>query len=187
MDDAILYEPDELKALLTQNGAVALPDDVHVLPWHTEAMELDLANTAQVESKLDAINALTDAIDAEDPWVLENFGIRGAGEGLVWYPINVDIEGEASQRPNARAVSEDVYSSFVFKTKGDKHRVVATKKAAQVKPEAAENATKYVELMLPEPRLQQGTTTNKMKKTMSKNAESADEQVCKPLVGWIRS
>jgi hypothetical protein len=133
---------------------------MHVLPWHTEAMEFNLADTAHVESRLDTVNGLTDAIDSEDPWVLRTFGVRGPGEGLVWYPINVDLaaDDEASIKGlKMKAVSGEVYASFVFKTKGEKHRVVGTKKAAQVKAPTAENASKYVELMLPEPRLQQGT------------------------------
>lgn len=165
MDGVILYAPDELTAFLTHNGTVPLPKGVWVLPWHTGAMELDLANTAQVESQLETINSRTDAIDAEDPWVLQTFGIRGPGEGLVWYPINVDVEtGEEEEKPamKARAVTEEVYSTFVFKTKGEKHRVVGTRKAAQVKPESAADATKYAELMLPEPRLQQGTSPTGM-------------------------
>jgi hypothetical protein len=128
-------------------------------------MEFDLANTAQVESRLDTVNTLTDAIDSEDPWVLATFGVRGPGEGLVWYPINVDDVGEEEEKKREEekagrrkgAVSGEVYSAFVFKTKGEKHRVVGTKKAAQVKPETAANGGKYVELMLPEPRLRQGT------------------------------
>jgi hypothetical protein len=117
-------------------------------------MEFNLADTAHVESRLDTVNGLTDAIDSEDPWVLRTFGVRGPGEGLVWYPINVDLEGDRKMK----AVSGEVYAAFVFKTKGEKHRVVGTKKAAQVKPEVAEDAVKYVELMVPEPRLQQGTS-----------------------------
>ncbi|ELR17194.1 phenylalanyl-tRNA synthetase beta subunit, putative [Acanthamoeba castellanii str. Neff] len=157
MDDAILYEPEDLTAFLTHNNT--LPDEMHVLPWHTEAMEFNLADTAHVESRLDTVNGLTDAIDSEDPWVLRTFGVRGPGEGLVWYPINVDLATD--DEPSAKglkmkAVSGEVYASFVFKTKGEKHRVVGTKKAAQVKAPTAENASKYVELMLPEPRLQQG-------------------------------
>jgi len=163
MEDVILYEPDEITAFLTHNGTIKLPDHVYVLPWHTEEFVFDLANSAQVESQLDLVNALTNAIDVEDPWVLKVFGVRGPGEGLVWYPINVDVgtyETETPTQPlKVRAVAEDVYAAFAFKTKGEKHRVIATKLAAQTKPEVAADAIKYVALMLPEPRLQQGVQT----------------------------
>jgi len=167
-----------------------LPEGMHVLPWHTEGeVELDLTNSLQVESHLDAINKLTDDIDSEDPWVLTTFGIRGPGEGLVWYPVNVDLEeGDMTEgRIKMRAVSTEVYGGFSFKTKGEKHRVVVTKKAAQVKPEKAENATKYVELMLPEARLQQGKREHTCNYLLLPLCEpDGVEQACKPWAAWRR-
>ena len=101
--------------------------------------------------------------------MLQVFGVKGPGEGmlsalacafkdtlspgtllgLVWYPINLN-------KPDTTALARDTYATFVFKTKGEKHRVVNTKKPAQISAESVESAAKYAELMLAVPRLNQG-------------------------------
>jgi hypothetical protein len=39
---------------------------------------------------VDEMNRLVEAVDTEDPWVKETFGVTGTGEGVVWYPVGLD-------------------------------------------------------------------------------------------------
>jgi hypothetical protein len=43
----------------------------------------------QLKEPVERINVLVDQIDKEDPWVLQQFSIKGPGEGLVWYPTSL--------------------------------------------------------------------------------------------------
>jgi hypothetical protein len=41
--------------------------------------------------QVDEMNRLVEAVDTEDPWVRETFGVTGTGEGVVWYPVGLDV------------------------------------------------------------------------------------------------
>lgn len=122
--------------------------DVYVIPWFNEAETFVVDWTAPVEtlkSVTDRINDHVMAIEACDPWVKETFGIEGVGEGLVMYPC-VDLS-----HPYV-----DDFKNLSFKCKGEKHQVVAHTKPAQVDATVATNVNAFVDLVLPETRLEQG-------------------------------
>jgi len=87
----------------------------------------------------------------EDPWVLATFGVKGNGEGLVFFPTNMNsVNG---------TLLKDLFPDFAFKAKGVKHRTVATEKAASVKPAAAAGVAPFVAMVLTNARLAQGLQT----------------------------
>lgn len=50
------------------------------------------------------MNRLVEAVDTEDPWVKETFGVSGTGEGIVWYPVGLDdAEGSMPVRRHVTA------------------------------------------------------------------------------------
>jgi hypothetical protein len=49
VDAAIYYEPSQLLAMITLNGAVPLPPRVHVIPWHTPEFTLHIYNEVLVK------------------------------------------------------------------------------------------------------------------------------------------
>ena len=63
------------------------------------------------------------AVEANDPWVEATFGIKGTGEGLVFYPQSHD--------------GWENFNNLCFKAKGEAHKNIATAKPAQVSAEAA--------------------------------------------------
>lgn len=79
----LFIEPEELKSMVPDSP------NVHVLPWHGPPWELDWSAS---ESALDAARAQIAAEVNEiyrcDPWVKRTFGVEGAGEGLVGYPLS---------------------------------------------------------------------------------------------------
>jgi hypothetical protein len=92
------------------------------------------------------ISAEVDRIELADPWVRACFGVEGVGEGIVLYP---HLNGEA-------VADRQRLSELMFKAKGEKHQAVRQKKAAQLEPEVAQGIDAFVELVLAEPRLEQG-------------------------------
>ncbi|HUS87857.1 MAG TPA: RNA ligase family protein, partial [Desulfosporosinus sp.] len=128
-------------------------NDVFILPWiHGFILDffiLDFSDRAQLERQAEKINQLVEEIEKQDPWVHETFGVDGIGEGVVMYPVDYTTDCEPM------FVDRMEYSDLVFKAKGEKHKVVKTKKAAQVDPEVAKNIDEFVTLFVTEPRLEQ--------------------------------
>jgi len=141
-DSDFISDPDALNALL---APVADKLGIHVLPWYGESIEVDWsADESALTSKTALINEWVMAVEKNDPWVEATFGVKGTGEGLVFYPVSVDHLGYAN------------YCNFVFKAKGEAHRVVKAKGAAQVSAESAENANLFAGMVLTLARLEQG-------------------------------
>jgi tRNA-binding EMAP/Myf-like protein len=135
-------EPARLRELLPEHP------DVFVLPWIDANFELDFADDERARLEAERISAEVDRIELEDPWVRACFGVQGLGEGIVLYP---HLNGEA-------VADRQRLSELMFKAKGEKHQAVRQKKAAQLEPEVAHGIQAFVELVLAEPRLEQGIT-----------------------------
>lgn len=134
----LITDPD-LLALLVQNIPGA-----YVLPWHSE-VEIDWSlPDADLGTKVANINDQVLAVEKNDPWVKKVFDVDGTGEGLVFYPSSPEHLGYIN------------YCNLVFKAKGEKHRVIATKASAQVNAQVAEGINGFVDLVLTEARFEQG-------------------------------
>ncbi len=132
--------PEVIRAILAPN------EDIFVLPYYGQPVNLNFGDAKQLQAAADTINQMVEAVEKIDPWVKDNFGIEGVGEGLVMYPQVEDI------------VARDRYTQLIFKAKGEKHQVVKTKKAVQIEPEIAQNIAEFVDLFVTEARLQQALT-----------------------------
>jgi hypothetical protein len=158
----LVVEPAELAQIVP-------PGVAYVLPWHESTeIEVDWMETPEaLESVTARINSLVDAVETCDPWVKTVFGVEGTGEGLVFYP-----QGQ----PNL-----DATYLRMFKAKGDKHRVVKSKVAAQVNPDVAASCEAFAELVLPEARLEQGATATTPEGARFKY----DNKRVGAFLGWI--
>lgn len=142
-DDAIvLSEPAEIERLFVNK-----PDDVYVLPWCSEPIEVQYGNRAQLQEVADRLNKYIAEIEPCDPWVKATFGIEGTAEGAVYYPVDYEDRGQNMQK---------WFSDFVFKAKGEKHKVVKTKEAVQVDPEVAKSIAEFVTMFVTDARCEQG-------------------------------
>jgi hypothetical protein len=141
--DILIVEPEELSAL------VAGIPSVYVLPWYwPNVLPIDWSQSAEsLQAPVNVINKGVAAIEAEDPWVKATFGVKGTGEGLVFYPVSEQHLGFAN------------FSNLVFKAKGEKHKNIKTAAPAQVNPEVAASVEAFVELVLTPARLEQGATS----------------------------
>ena len=141
----VVFEPAAVRALLPVDGA---PATLHVLPWEGEPITIDYGSPAALELAAAALNERVIAVEHEDPWVKQTFEISGLGEGLVFYPVDVDGAAPPDQ-PEGLA-------SLMFKAKGEKHRTAATKVAVQVNASVVDSVVAFVALMVTPARLQQG-------------------------------
>jgi hypothetical protein len=151
--DRLIVEPEDLASLV-----VGIPD-TYILPWYARTpmygmdtrvdVSLDI-NWKQSDEDLTkstvAINDWVAAVEANDPWVEAAFGVKGTGEGLVFYPVSEPHLGW------------DTFQNLVFKAKGEKHKNIATAKPAQISAEAAASIDAFVSMVLTQARLEQGAT-----------------------------
>ena len=85
-------------------------DQVKILPWvFTEAFDL-------TESGLKEVEETVNIYDNNDPYIHDEFGLEGVGEGVVMYPFIHTLPG-----------SLEKYKSLFWKAKGAKHSVSKVK------------------------------------------------------------
>jgi len=137
-------DPDKLREILPPH------DQVYVIPWYvpnngSRDMLFDFANVDELAKQAERLNDIVAAVELCDPFVKDSFGIEGLGEGVVMYPIIND----------STLIDRMTYSDLVFKAKGEKHKVVNTKKPAQIDPEFVATVDKFVDLFTTENRLEQ--------------------------------
>jgi hypothetical protein len=137
--DHLIVNPEDLKKL------VAGIPDTYVLPWYGAPIDINWSATDEDLTKSTAvINDWVVAVEANDPWVEANFGVKGTGEGLVFYPVSDSHRGYKN------------YENLCFKAKGDKHRVIKSSVAAQVNPDVAASVDAFSNMVLTVARLEQG-------------------------------
>ena len=142
-DDArIIIEPEDIEILLGDDK----PVDVHVLPWCCDPLVVDFSRRSQLQTVAEDLSKFVDEIEPCDPWVKATFGLEGVCEGAVYYPI-----------PASR-LTRTVFEHYVFKAKGEKHKVVHVKEAVRVDPVVAASVEGFVALFLTDARLEQGVT-----------------------------
>lgn len=140
-NDWITTNPDDIIAYEYTCG---IPN-VHVIEWYNaEFVEIDWASSAEVlQPALDKINNWVEEVEACDPWIEKKFGVKGVGEGLVFYPM--PFNGSYKR-----------FSDLCFKAKGEKHKTVAKTKPAQADPTVVANVKAFAEMVVTDARLEQG-------------------------------
>jgi len=144
-DNVLTYvvEPEEINSCLPN-----LPKDVFVLPWATDRFMIDY--TKPLEETAKSLSDFVDSIEPCDPWVKETFGITGIAEGIVYYPIKTsDLELQ----------NNETYSKYMFKAKGEKHKVAHTKQTVQADPEVVTSINDFVTMFVTSQRCEQGMST----------------------------
>lgn len=153
----VFREPLFIDSLLTNR-----PDDVHVIPWYTTQFPIYFDNRTSLSEMAEALTKITEGVEVCDPWVEEAFGVKGIGEGVVWYPVNADS-------------GRKFFSDFIFKTKGEKHKVTKEQKLVHVDPEVAASIADFVKMFVTEPRLEQGVA----------NTGAVDMKNMGPFLKWF--
>lgn len=140
--------------------------DTYVLPWYGNVFDVDFTESAEsLEPILTEINTEVDRIENEDPWVAEVFGVKGVGEGLVYYPIS--------------HTGRENFCNLTFKAKGKKHQVIAHTKPAQASATIVEGVTEFAGMVLTPARLEQGA------RHVNKGEFKCEPRLTGPFLAWI--
>lgn len=134
-------DPVKIRAVLPVH------QDIYVMPWYGEKILINFHDKLGLEKIAELLNKEVDKVEKTDPWVKAVFGIEGVGEGLVYYPLT-----------DSTLIDKQFYTDYVFKAKGEKHKVVNTKKSVQLEPEFVSTINNFVDLFVTENRLSQGVT-----------------------------
>ena len=144
-------EPKRIELYLGRSGTKFVPQidinlqDVYVLPWYEHSVSVNWNDSSEELTKTIApINDWVMEIEKNDPWVEATFGVKGTGEGLVFYPRSAEHKSFTD------------FNNLVFKAKGEKHKNIATAKPAQVNAEAAASIEAFATMVLTDARLEQG-------------------------------
>jgi len=135
---SFITEPASLKGFLDD-----IPG-VHIIPWFEDGTSVTVDWSAEAETLapvIDQVNKWVMAVEECDPWIEQTFGIKGVGEGLVFYP---------------ESASYKLFKNVCFKAKGDKHKTVAHTKPAQADPTVVASLEAFAELVITEARCEQG-------------------------------
>jgi hypothetical protein len=114
----------------------------HILPWAYEPIKVNFEDPTSLANFADIVNGHVQECEKVDPWIKQKFGIEGPGEGFVYYANPHD--------------ANPYLKGFMFKAKGEEHRVNKTKSAATVNPELLKSVGAFVDFSVTEARLQQG-------------------------------
>jgi len=165
VDGSLMINPDEIQKVMTKKSG--LPTGIHVLPWYTDPITLNFGDEKTMTTTLEKLNQVVIAIDHEDPWVLQTFNKKGAGEGLVMYPISMcDKNGR---------LAKDVFPDFSFKAKGEQHRTVVAESSTSATPSVASGVDDFVKMVCTEARMKQGV----------ENVGGLDKKNTGKFVKWV--
>lgn len=129
-----LLDPSQIVDFLPKSP----PHDLYILPWHGDPFVVDFTKKSTLKKIAADLSNIVADLENRDPWVQQTFNVEGTAEGLVFYPHHA------------------VFDLFVFKAKGEKHKVVHTKQIVQIDPEIAQSIDEFVDLFVTVPRLEQG-------------------------------
>lgn len=142
----------------------------YVIPWFNSGEEFKVdwnAASEDLEPVLARITAHVEHVEECDPWICAKFGIRGIGEGLVFYPVDDDHKGY------------ETFGNLCFKAKGERHRVVAKTKSVQVDPAKFQSLRDFAEAVCTAARLEQGV------RAVSDGELKFDTKSIGPFLAWI--
>lgn len=176
-DNVLMFITDP--KLITKLVGNDIPN-IYVLPWFFKNnvsipirtfSENAVERLTQISEKM---NNIVSEIDKEDPWVLDVFDVKGAGEGLVFYP-----QLHASYNSfNPRWF----YSNFAFKVKGEKHKTVSKMKSMATSVENFSNIEAFATAIVAPARLEQGAQeVNKDLGYCYNNIPKFIEWICKDV------
>lgn len=117
----------------------------YTLPYYSK-IDINFYDSLSIETALAVMTEQTINVENNDPFIAQTFKVDGIGEGLVWYPYNIDY------------LTLNTIERFVFKTKGSKHQNT-TNKSKELIPidfEKLSNINDFVNKFVTDQRLEQG-------------------------------
>jgi phage pi2 protein 07 len=124
---------------LTISTWVPSIERLYVLPWEIDVetpMKVNFNSPGSIADFVEKVNSQVEDIEKNgDPYVKREFGIEGPGEGYVYYPN----------------MNENM-TRFLFKAKGEEHRVNKAKTAIQIDPDVLRSQQAFADKFVTEAR-----------------------------------
>ena len=160
------HVPDEEVASRVAEEVAAMPDMVNAEGQEagraflaSGVMVVDLNSKIATRSALAVLSSLVETIDDVDPWCKSEFGIEGNGEGLVLYPVSLQVAPGETPGCEFPHFHSQTIASYFFKAKGKSHRGTLTSAAATFEITSFGSAQEMVGYFVTVPRLYQGRAT----------------------------
>jgi hypothetical protein len=136
---------------------------VRVLPYIDEEPTIvDFEKAESVANFAELVNEMVAGCETVDPYIANEYGIEGPGEGYVFYGYGVSPDEYFVKEPFGAHLTRGLNKhsagnkGFMFKAKGEAHRVNKTKTAATVNPELLKSVAAFVNYAATEARFEQG-------------------------------
>lgn len=171
------YKPEDIYDFMETYAGLDLVDlenmDIEIIGWHSafeNELRIPLFDREKCRTIIEEQEKIVQAVDQIDPWILENFGVEGHGEGLVYYPVSDSFYEGAHYKPELTdspeilryrammgclGVRDDVFNSLVFKAKGTSHERGKKREgpALQLSPEKIATHNEFVAKFVTEERM----------------------------------
>ena len=141
--DYVEHEEHDLKKTISDFMGLEDHPDIHIIPKVGKlsiCLNGDVDHLTQVETY---VNKMVESFETVDPYIKEEFGVEGVGEGVVFYPDTNDW---------------DTYKNLMFKAKTEAHRVNKSKSAASAKVEVSPDVADFVDRFATIQRFEQAMT-----------------------------
>eukprot|EP00010_Vexillifera_abyssalis_P007236 CAMPEP_0201546000 /NCGR_PEP_ID=MMETSP0173_2-20130828/2398_1 /ASSEMBLY_ACC=CAM_ASM_000268 /TAXON_ID=218659 /ORGANISM="Vexillifera sp., Strain DIVA3 564/2" /LENGTH=385 /DNA_ID=CAMNT_0047954571 /DNA_START=113 /DNA_END=1271 /DNA_ORIENTATION=+ len=163
INERVYVEPHHIEAIFKLAGVdkeTLQSEAIYILPWMDDIKPLivDIAPNARdnLIQSVDELNACVAQIDLLDPYIDKMFGIKGSGEGIVFYPISLDAsfdqKDDSSSQPFDPKMAgmhfDDQFAQYVFKVKGERHSVVATSKMMALETAQIESLDAFADMFV---------------------------------------
>ncbi len=170
----VIIEPGQIETL------IPIHPEIKVIPYLSfvfgneegepivsDYISIDFNNP--LDKIVELMNTLVEDVEACDPFVKAEFGIKGLGEGIVFYPM---IDG-------VPFIKRHFFSNLIFKAKGEKHKVTKQREAVQIDPEVMASISEFVQKTVTETRLEQGV------REVGRGELDFDMKKIGPFLAWI--
>lgn len=122
--------------------------NVFIVPFMGEEATVKISLYDNNDEAVSLMNEHVNAIAEEDWYCKEIFNVEGPGEGLVYYPISAyNVSDETFEVEFDRDIDRELFSTWCFKAKGERHMVNKQRKPVEVDQELltkqSEVADKY--------------------------------------------
>jgi len=154
----IIFDPDDIREwIFSSRQERYLPEDIYILPWEGNSIEVDYASEESVDTFIEACNKKVKEVEEQDPWVLSLFQKEGIGEGLVYYPIQIKVDYDDVPVKLANNWTDILLvHTYIFKAKGLKHKTQHTPQPINKNPIKEEKLEDFANMFVTEARLLQG-------------------------------
>lgn len=133
---------------------------VKVLPFYPLEVTIDFEKMTGINEAAEAIAKELEKFDVNDPYISQEFGVEGNGEGLVFYPVPVFVHKGTTYVADNENTPESM--ELMFKCKTEKHKVTGTKELVPTSIEKVANARAFASTFITPTRIEQALAANQI-------------------------